>query len=84
MPRYYVISPDYQTVDPILLDGTGPTETRCDFFQCDFFQIEAATPEEAKTEAVRRMRRQPQSWLQDGVRLGDNTFTGLRVVLADE
>lgn len=28
--KYYVLTPEYDTVQPILDDGTGPTETGCD------------------------------------------------------
>lgn len=52
MKRWYVVTPQYGTVIPVLDDGTGPTE-----YGADVVEVEAPSRRAAITEGVKRMLR---------------------------
>ena len=74
MPRYYVITPEYGTTDPILDDGTGPYE-----YGCDVVEVEAPNTRVAKVLGVRELRRTKSHWMRDQDGDGHSPFTGLKV-----
>ena len=68
---WYVVTPEYAKVVPILDDGGGPTE-----YGCDYVEVRAETKRKALVAAVRQFRAVPNGWLQwhhEG-----NPFTGLK------
>ena len=82
MPKWYVITPEYETVERILPDGSGPIE-----IGRDVVEVEAPTRRAAKVVGVRELRRQKSRWMHD--QEGDwpnkhSPFTGLRVELFEE
>ena len=75
--KWYVVSPEYEEVVPILDDGTGPTE-----YGCDCVEVEANSKREAIIKGLSAMRidrtcHHPQ--YADG-----NPFTGMKAYLKDE
>ena len=74
MLRWYVITPEYETVDRILPDGSGPTE-----IGCDVVEVEAPTRRRAKIAGVRELRRQKSQWMRYQDIDRHSPFTGLQV-----
>jgi len=77
MPTYWVISPEYGEVIPILDDGTGPTE-----YGCEVIRVEAPNKRAATVMAVRAWRTEGK-W-RGGLRYcydDECPFTGLKVEL---
>ena len=74
---WYVISPEYGTVIPILDDGTGPTE-----YGCDVVEVEAETKRDALAMGVKLMLADLScQWVKD-CRLDDrNPYAGMKVEL---
>ena len=63
MKRWLVVTPEYDTVIPILDDGTGPLEPGA-----DVIEIEAETARDAIALGVREMLRRgdpPYQWCND-------------------
>ena len=76
MPKWYVISPEFEVTIPILDYGEGPREP------CrDVLIIEADTKRQALVKAVRQLRadarRGERNWL-DWIGYGANPFKGLK------
>ena len=74
MTHYLVIIPAYETVIPILDDGTGPSE-----WGSDVLEVEALNASQAKVLAVREWRRQRTRWVSDQDTDCRCPFTGLQV-----
>ncbi len=78
MNRWYVVTPEYEVVDPILDDGTGPLET-----VADVIEIEADTPADAKALGVKEMlrlgRRHEYRWCEDARGDGVSPYAGVKV-----
>ena len=68
---YQVVSPAYDYVEVVCDDGTGPTES-----ECDYCIVSAASKREAKVKAVRHFRKTRAGYLADP---DISPFTGLQV-----
>lgn len=80
MPTYWVISPEYGTVIPILDDGTGPTE-----YACDVIKVDAPSRRAARVLAVRAWRKEAKWKGQLNYCFNDeNPYKGLKVELESE
>jgi hypothetical protein len=78
MPRYYVVTPQYDSVVPILDDGSGPTESGC-----DVIEVEAPTKRAAVIEGVKRMLKgnpREYKWCRAARSDGYNPFAGVRAI----
>lgn len=81
MNRYYVVTPQYEMVDVILDDGTGPTE-----MVADVIEIEADSARDAVAFGVREMLRESQrrwrsfQWCQDQRSSGLSPYSGVRAI----
>src|ERR1700674_701285 len=76
MKHWWVVTPEYGEVIPILDDGSGPME-----YQSDVVCVDAPNKRAAKVAAVRRLRDLfPNGWLRDH---DANPFTGLKAEPAE-
>ena len=71
---YYVVTPEYEQVVPILDDGTGPVE-----LVSDVAYVEAKNQREALVFGVRELRRDKSKWLRAQTINECSPFTGLKV-----
>ena len=71
LKRWYVITPEYGTVVPVLDWGQGPIE-----YNCDVIEIQARTKRDALLLGVKEMRRLQYEWFDDP---SENPYTGVRV-----
>lgn len=72
--HWWVYTPTYDVVVPLLDDGTGPSEPTCDAV-C----VDAPTKRTALVAGVRQLRADGSPWLQDA----ENPFVGLTAELAE-
>ena len=79
MPKWWVITPEYGTVVPVLDDGTGPEE-----FGCDVVEVEAPTRREALVLGLRELKKVTKGWINWYRDDTSNPFTGLRAELQEE
>lgn len=79
MHRWLVITPEYESVVPLLEDGSGPTE-----IACNVVEVKAATRREALIKGVRELRKRKDGWMAEQKSNNANPFTGLKAYLADE
>ena len=70
---YYVVTPEYEQVVPILDDGTGPVE-----LVSDVAYVEARTQREALVVGLRELRRDGSKWLRAQTINKCSPFTGLK------
>lgn len=79
MTKYMIVTPEYGVKQPILEDGSGPTEYGHDVFEC-----EAKNAREAKVLAVRHWREGGRErWVRDQLTDERNPFTGLKAMNMD-
>ncbi len=72
---WYVVSPEYGTVMPILDDGTGPME-----YGCDVVRVEAETRRDALAFGVRLMLADSSCrWVQDCRSDWMSPYAGMKV-----
>lgn len=78
MPRWLVLTPSYTYVEPVLEDGSGPTERTC-----DVIDVVAPTKREAIKIGVRRMLKENKSkgWVQYQQEDGKCPYTGITAIL---
>ena len=77
MPRYLVASREYETINPVLEDGSGPSE-----WGRDELYVDARTKREAKVLALREFRKQHVRFLH--YYSDESPFTGMLVLASDE
>lgn len=58
--HWWVATPEYDVVEPILDDGSGPIVT-----VFDFVSVAAATKRQALVEGARKLRAEKSVWLRD-------------------
>jgi hypothetical protein len=70
MRHWWVSTPEFGVMVPLLDDGTGPLE-----YQCDVVCVDAATRREAIVAGVKKMRAEGAKWFEshDG-----NPFVGIK------
>ena len=70
MPSYYVVGPAYEYVEPILDDGSGPTE-----IAHDVVEVEADNAQDARVLGVKLLKKEPmlRGWSDE------NPFKGVKV-----
>jgi len=82
LKHYYVITPEYGVVVPVLDYGAGPTE-----YGCDVIEIEAQNARDAIALGVREMLRAPHgngdflkgfNWCRDARADGCSPYAGVR------
>jgi hypothetical protein len=69
---YYVVTPEYGEVVPVLDYGQGPTE-----YGCDVIEVEAPTKRAAVIAGVKAMRAKPREYRYFG-QCDGNPFAGVR------
>lgn len=76
MARWFVITPEYGEVDPILDDGTGPIE-----YGCDVVVIETERPRDAKALGVKYMLQKFHKfkWCKTQREDGCSPYAGVKV-----
>lgn len=76
MRRWYVVTPEYERVDPILDDGTGPIET-----MADVVEVEAETKREAVAFGVRLMLKEyRRGWCRDARSSHQSPYAGVKAI----
>lgn len=75
MSLYYVISPEYDVVIPVLDFGIGPSEPNR-----DVVQVEAHNKRDAKILGLKELRKLPKGWINWHRDRQSNPFVGLIVV----
>ena len=82
MKRWYVVTPEYGVVDPILDDGTGPLE-----YVSDVIEIEADTARDAVAFGVKLMlkaHRRAFKWCRDQASSNCSPYAGVRAIPVGE
>jgi hypothetical protein len=75
--HYYVITPEFGHVVPVLDFGQGPIE-----YECDVIEIEAENKRDAISLGVREMLKDKSfRWCRDSRRDGESPYAGVRVEL---
>ena len=74
MRRFYVVTPEYGTVIPILDAGTGPME-----YGSDVVEIEAENRRDALVLGLKLLTEQNSRWVEEARSDGVNPFNGLKV-----
>jgi hypothetical protein len=73
MLPWYVVTPEYGEVVPVLDDGQGPTE-----YGCDVIEVEAPSKRAAVIAGVRAMRANPREYRYYGGHCEGNPFAGVK------
>ncbi len=76
MKRWYVVTPEYGTVIPVLDDGTGPYE-----YQADVIEVEAENKRDAIAFGVKLMLKgkwREFEWCKDQRDSGLSPYTGVK------
>lgn len=73
MPRWTVVSGEYDYVEPVLDDGSGPT-----YYTCDIVDVEAENKKQAMVLGLREFRKKYPSGFVDRMS-GENPFKGMKV-----
>ena len=87
MKRWWVVTPEYGVVDPILDDGTGPME-----YGADCIKIEAETARDAIAFGVKLMLNNPwkpkgwvkYKWCKDARSDGVSPYSGVKAFPVEE
>lgn len=80
MARFYVVTPEYSYVVPVLDDGTGPLECGA-----DVFEVEADSKQDAVALGVKEMLRgrvghERYRWCVDARRDGVSPYAGVKAI----
>jgi len=79
MPRYYVITPEFEVVIPILDDGTGPIEPAR-----DVVEVEAPNKREAIRLGYHELKKIHNGWINYYRDTDRNPFVGLFAELIED
>lgn len=75
MTRWYVFTPEHESIVPLLDDGSGPIE-----YGSEVVEVEAPTMKEALILGLRELRKSPSGWINRYRDKAANPFTGLKAV----
>lgn len=80
MKRFYVVTPEYGTVVPVLDDGTGPYE-----YCADVVEIEAESRRDAISLGVKWMLNagRDYQWCEDARSDGVSPYAGVKAIPVD-